>query len=70
MLEQAERDIERLNRYIKQLDESLKNEFKKNQLSTLDKDGLRREILSELEKQKVDLEAIKLMEIDQIKKRY
>ncbi len=46
MLEEAERDIERLNKYIKQLDDNLKNEFKKNQLSTLDKDSLRREILS------------------------
>ena len=42
MLEEAERDIERLNKYIKQLDDSLKQEFKKNQLATLDKDGLRR----------------------------
>jgi hypothetical protein len=52
------------------LDDSLKSEFKKNQLSTLDKDGLRREILSELEKQKVELEAMKLMEIDQMRKKY
>lgn len=70
MLEEAERDIERLNKYIKQLDENLKNQFKKNQLSLLDKDSLRREILSELEKQKVELEAMKLMEMDQIKKKY
>jgi hypothetical protein len=52
------------------LDDSLKSEFKKNQLSTLDKDGLRREILSELEKQKVELEAMKLMEVDQMRKKY
>jgi hypothetical protein len=52
------------------LDDSLKSEFKKNQLSTLDKDGLRREILSELEKQKVEMEAMKLMEIDQMRKKY
>ncbi len=52
------------------MDDSLKSEFKKNQLSTLDKDGLRREILSELEKQKVELEAMKLMEIDQMRKKY
>jgi hypothetical protein len=52
------------------LDDSLKSEFKKNYLSTLDKDGLRREILSELEKQKVELEAMKLMEIDQMRKKY
>ncbi len=60
----------RLNKYLKQLDDSLKNEFKKNQLSTLDKDSLRREVLSELEKQKIDLEAMKLMEIDQLRKKY
>jgi hypothetical protein len=42
--EELEKDIERLNLYIKQLDESLKNEYKKNQASTLDSGGIRREL--------------------------
>jgi hypothetical protein len=43
-----ERDTERLNNYIKQLDDALKREFKKNQISTLDTGGIRRELNSEL----------------------
>jgi hypothetical protein len=37
-----ERDTERLNNYIKQLDEALKRELKKNQISTLDSGSIRR----------------------------
>lgn len=48
MIEEFERDNARLNNYIKQLDEALKRELKKNQLSTLDTGGIRREMVSEL----------------------
>jgi Na+/phosphate symporter len=44
IIEEMERDTERLNNYIKQLDESLKRELKKNQMSTLDTGGIRREL--------------------------
>jgi|688.fasta_scaffold2298966_1 hypothetical protein len=47
-----ERDTERLNNYIKQLDDAVKRELKKNQISTLDTGGIRRELNSELERQK------------------
>jgi predicted RNase H-like nuclease (RuvC/YqgF family) len=42
IIEEMERDTERLNNYIKQLDDALKREFKKNQISTLDTGGIRR----------------------------
>jgi hypothetical protein len=35
MVEELERDVDRLNKYIKQLDENLKNEFLKNQMNIL-----------------------------------
>jgi hypothetical protein len=37
-----EADADRLNQYIKQLDDSLKREYKKNQMGTLDNAGIRR----------------------------
>jgi len=40
--DELERDIERLNQYIKHIDENLKKEMKKNQVSTLDNGGVRR----------------------------
>lgn len=42
MVEESERDIERLNKYIKSLDENLKNEYKKSQMNILDGDSSRR----------------------------
>ncbi len=48
MLQEAENDIKRLNQYIKQIDQNLKQQFKKAQTSTLDQDSLRRNILTEL----------------------
>ena len=47
-----ERDTERLNNYIKQLDDAIKRELKKNQSQTLESGGVRRELNSELERQK------------------
>jgi hypothetical protein len=41
-VEEFEKDNARLNGYIKQLDDALKRELKKNQLSTLDAGGIRR----------------------------
>lgn len=41
-----ERDTERLNNYIKQLDDSIKRELKKNQTASLDAGGVRRELNS------------------------
>jgi hypothetical protein len=64
-----ERDTDRLNNYIKQLDESLKRELKKNQMSTLDTGGIRRELNGELERQKAEIEVIKRLEIDQMRKK-
>ncbi len=69
IIEEMERDTDRLNNYIKQLDDSLKRELKKNQTSTLDTGGIRRELNAELERQKSELEAIKRMEVDQIRKK-
>jgi hypothetical protein len=43
-----ERDAERMNNYIKQLDDAIKRELKKNQTATLDAGGVRRELNSEL----------------------
>jgi len=43
-----ERDTERLNNYIKKLDESLKGELKKNHASTLDSGGVMRQMNNEL----------------------
>ena len=57
-----------MNGYIRQLDDALKRELKKNQLSTLDTGGVRREMVNELERQKSELEAIKRMEVDQVTK--
>jgi hypothetical protein len=42
IIDEMERDTERLNNYIKQLDDNLKRELKKNQTSTLDTGGIRR----------------------------
>lgn len=67
MIEEMERDAERLNNYIKQLDDNLKRELKKNQMANLDTGGIRRELGAELERQKNELEAIKRMEVDQIR---
>lgn len=50
--EELEKDIQRLNEYIKQLDDNLKQEYKKNQVSTLDTGGVRRELTGELDRQK------------------
>ena len=61
MIEEMERDTERLNNYIKQLDDNLKRELKKNQMANLDTGGIRRELGAELERQKNELEAIKRM---------
>lgn len=47
-----EADTERLNQYIKQLDDSLKREYKKNQMGSLDSAGMRRELTAELDRQK------------------
>lgn len=62
--------MDRLNKYIKSLDESLKNEYKKNQMSILDTDGSRREITSQLNKQRVEIETLRNIEMDQIKRQY
>ena len=43
--------------------------MKKNQLGIIDSGGVRRELTSEIEKQKNELEAIKRMEVDQIRKK-
>lgn len=51
--------MDRLNKYIKSLDENLKNEYKKNQMTILDGDGSRREITSQLNKQKVEIETLR-----------
>jgi predicted phage-related endonuclease len=59
LVEELERDIERLNKYIKSLDENLKNEYKKSQMNILDGDSSRREAVSRLEKQKIELETLK-----------
>ena len=59
-----------MNAYIKQLDDNLRKEFKKNQLNSLDNGGIRRELTAELERQKSELEAMKRMEVDQIRKRF
>lgn len=59
--EELEKDIERLNQYIKQLDENLKKELKKNQVSTLDTGGIRRELTAEIERQKNELDSLKRM---------
>ena len=48
VLEETEKDNSRLNGYIRQLDDALKRELKKNQLSTLDTGGARREMVNEL----------------------
>jgi len=64
-----EADADRLNQYIKQLDDSLKREYKKNQMGSLDNAGIRRELTAELDRQKSELEAISRMEIDQAKKK-
>ncbi len=42
MIEELENDIERLNKYIKQLDDNLKVEYKKNQSSLLDSGNTQR----------------------------
>ena len=52
MIEEMERDTDRLNNYIKQLDDNLKRELKKNQMANLDTGGIRRELNAELERQK------------------
>lgn len=62
--------MDRLNKYIKSLDENLKNEYKKNQMTILDGDGSRREITSQLNKQKVEIETLRNIEMDQIKRKY
>jgi hypothetical protein len=64
-----ERDTERLNNYIKQLDDAIKRELKKNQSATIESGGVRRELNSELERQKSELEAIKRMEVDQMRRK-
>jgi predicted phage-related endonuclease len=70
IVEELERDVERLNKYIKSLDENLKNEYKKNQMGILDSDGSRREITSQLGKQRVEIETLRNIEMDQIKRQY
>jgi hypothetical protein len=62
--------VERLNKYIKSLDENLKNEYKKNQMNILDGDGSRREITSQLGKQRIEIETLRNIEMDQIKRQY
>ncbi len=56
-----ETDTERLNQYIKQLDETLKRQYKKNQMGTLDNAGIRRQLAAELDRQKNQLDAIMRM---------
>ena len=68
--EELERDIERLNKYIKSLDENLKGEYKKSQMNILDGDSARREAVSRLEKQKIEVETLKKIEVDQIQRKY
>lgn len=48
LVEELERDVDRLNKYIKQLDDNLKNEFLKNQMNILESGGSRRELTSQL----------------------
>jgi predicted phage-related endonuclease len=48
IVEELERDIERLNKYIKSLDDNLKNEYKKSQMNILDGDSSKREAVSRL----------------------
>ena len=64
-----ERDTERLNNYIKQLDDAIKRQLKKNQSATIESGGVRRELNSELARQKSQLEAIKRMEVDQMRRK-
>ena len=63
------RKCRKANSIFKTIDEGLKKEMKKNQLGMLDSGGMRRELTSEIEKQKSELEAIKRMEVDQIRKK-
>lgn len=69
IIQEMERDTERLNNYIKQLDDAIKRQLKKNQTATIDAGGIRRELNSQLERQKSELEAIKRMEVDQIRRK-
>jgi hypothetical protein len=69
-VEELERDVERLNKYIKSLDENLKNEYKKSQMNILEGDGSRREITSQLGKQRIEIETLKNIEMDQFKRTY
>ena len=64
-----QRDTERLNNYIKQLDDAIKRELKKNQSATIETGGVRRELNSQLERQKAQLQTIKRMEVDQMRRK-
>lgn len=46
VLEETEKDNFRLNEYIGHLDDAFKRELKKNQLSTLDTGGVKREMIN------------------------
>jgi hypothetical protein len=61
IIKEMNADTERLNQYIKQLDDSLKREYKQNQMSTMDNAGIRRELGAEMDRQKNELEAIMRM---------
>jgi cell division FtsZ-interacting protein ZapD len=69
IIKEMNADTERLNQYIKQLDDSLKREYKQNQMSTMDNAGIRRELGAEMDRQKNELEAIMRMEVDQARKK-
>jgi hypothetical protein len=46
LVTELEKDVSRLNSYIKQLDDLLKKETRKGQLITMDTGGVRRELTS------------------------
>ena len=53
VIEQLQRDANRLNKYIKGLDEALKNEYKKSQMNIIEGSGSKRELASQLNKQRL-----------------
>lgn len=67
---ELEKDVSRLNSYIKQLDDLLKKETRKTQTIMLDSGGAKRELSVELQRQQQQLEAIKTMEVDQLQKKF
>lgn len=68
--QKLEKEVERLYKEIGDLEENFKKEFSKSQNIVISGGGSKRDLMNELERQKSDLEAMKRMEIDQVKKKY